>query len=101
MRMAAEVGLIDVVQLLLDLPLERGVDLAAEDNFAFRFAAKHGQTNVVQLLLSLSPDRRPSRAVVQDALSASLSATSVLLADHLAEIEPAPKRRRARRRAEI
>ncbi len=93
-RYAARNGRTDVVQLLLDLPLERGVDPAAKDNYAFRYAAKNGHADIVHLLLNLSPDQRPSRAVVQKVLATSLPSTvSVLLTEHLAETEPAPKRR--------
>ena len=91
-RFAAGDGHSDVVQLLIDLPLERGVDPVADNNYAVRYAAKNGHTGVVQLLLALPIGRRPSRAVVQDQLSnVDLSPTTAsILAEHLAETDPAP-----------
>ncbi len=55
-----------------------------------------GHTGVVQLLLALPTERRPSRAVVQNELSnVDLSPAMVnILAEHLAETDPAPKRRK-------
>ena len=94
-RYAADEAHTDIVQPLLDLPLERGVDLDATNNYAFRDAAQKGHTNVDKLLLDLSPDRGPSRAIVQNALSASLRSTVyVFLAKHLAETDEALKRRK-------
>ena len=91
LRRAAEKGHTDIVQLLLDLPLDRGVDPTARDNDAFRWTVLLCHTGVVQLLLALPIGRRPSRAVVQNQLSKrNLSPAMVnILAEHLAEAEPA------------
>ena len=93
---AAWNGHIDVVQLLLDLPLERGADPAADDNYVFRHAVEKRHTDVVQLLLDLPIERRPSRAVVQDQLTIRHLSPAIvnILAEHLAETDPAPKRRK-------
>jgi len=46
-------GHVEVVRLLLDLPLERGVNPAANDNLALRTAREIGHTEIVRL----PPDR--------------------------------------------
>jgi len=50
-------GHTEVVRLILDLPLERGVDPTARDNEALRHASLNGNTEIVRLLLALPPDR--------------------------------------------
>jgi len=48
-------GHTEIVRLILDLPLERGV--TARDNEALRFASQNGHTEIVRLLLDLPLER--------------------------------------------
>ena len=54
-REASAFGFIQVVNLLLDLPLERGVDASEEYQYAdIEMASESGYIDVVKRLLSLS-----------------------------------------------
>jgi hypothetical protein len=44
--------------LLLDLPLERGVNPAADENGPLRNACFWGHTEIVRMLLDLPPEKR-------------------------------------------
>jgi ankyrin repeat protein len=52
---ACELGCTEIVRMLLEP--ERGVDPAARNNHALRYASTNGQTAIVRLLLELSPER--------------------------------------------
>ena len=49
---ASYFGRTEVVRMLLDLPLERGVDPSSRNNDALRFASLRGRTEVVRMLLA-------------------------------------------------
>ena len=63
LEMATNQGHKDVVQFLCELPLDRGVDPAADSNHALVLAALHGHRNVVQYLCELPLDRGIDPAV--------------------------------------
>ena len=46
-----------MVKLLLDLPVERGVDPSSTDNHALEWASRNDHTSVVKLLLDLPVER--------------------------------------------
>jgi len=54
---ACKHGRTEIVRLLLDLPLERGVNPAANNNEVLCSACDEGCTDIVRLLLALSPER--------------------------------------------
>ena len=54
---AAKYGHLDIVKLLCDMPLERGVDVSAWDSAALRWAATHGHAAVVRYLGQLPLER--------------------------------------------
>jgi hypothetical protein len=54
---ACEKGQTEIVRLLIDLPIERGVNPGANDNAALQRACEKGQTEIVRLLLDLPVER--------------------------------------------
>jgi ankyrin repeat protein len=57
LQLACGGGHTEIVRLLLDLPQERGVDPAADDNTSLIDACGNGQMEIVRLLLDLPLDR--------------------------------------------
>ena len=57
LMIGARFGHVVVVQYLCELPLDRGVDPAALDNYSVRTASSRGYLNVVQFLCELPLDR--------------------------------------------
>jgi len=62
-RTACALGRIGIVRLLLELPLEKGVEPAANDNFALLHASTRAHTEIVRLLLDLPLNRGVDPAV--------------------------------------
>ena len=91
-------GHADIVKLFLDLPPERSVDIHTDDDYVLHSSATCGRADIVKLLLDLPADRRPGPAAIKELLSTEKLAkdVSTLLKKHLAETEPARKRRRTR-----
>jgi len=50
-------GHTEIVRMLLELPLDRGVDPSANDNDAFIWACRNGHTKIARLLLDLPLER--------------------------------------------
>jgi len=50
-------GHTEIVRMILDLPLDRGVDPADHDNLPLQYACDNGHTEVARILLDLPEDR--------------------------------------------
>ena len=69
LHLAIKNGHTEIVRMILDLLLDRGINPAIYINGAFRIASYSGQTEIVRLLLELPPDRGPAADEYNKALS--------------------------------